>query len=76
MAWGFYYGVLPVFERLGWGKFLTRLPRILQHLYVLLIVMVGWIFFRADNFVYSFQYLKPCFSPEGQAGQILMPWYI
>jgi len=65
MAWGFYYGVLLVFERLGWGKFLTRLPRILQHLYVLLIVMVGWIFFRADNFVYSFQYLKTMFFAGG-----------
>jgi alginate O-acetyltransferase complex protein AlgI len=62
MAWGFYYGVLISLERLGFLRFVSKLWAPLQHLYVILIVMVGWVFFRADNFTYSFDYLKTMFG--------------
>ncbi len=29
--------------------------------------MIGWVFFRADNFAYSFQYLKAMFGISGQS---------
>lgn len=62
MAWGFYYGVLISLERAGLGRLLNRLWRPLQHIYVLIIVMVGWVFFRADNFTYSFEFLQTMFG--------------
>lgn len=62
MAWGFYYGVIIVIESLGFGKWLSRLWSPLQHVYVLLLVMIGWVFFRADNFTYSFEYLQTMFG--------------
>jgi alginate O-acetyltransferase complex protein AlgI len=58
VAWGFYYGTLLLLEIIFLGKFIQRLPRLCGHLYALLIVMVGWVFFRADDFGYSFQYLS------------------
>lgn len=62
MAWGFYFGVLIVLERLGLSKLLAKLYAPIQHLYLIIIVMVGWVFFRADNFSYSFDYLKTMFG--------------
>ncbi|KSU60428.1 hypothetical protein AS034_16435 [[Bacillus] enclensis] len=62
LAWGFYYGFLIVLERLGLGKLLSRLWSPLQHAYVLILVMIGWVFFRADNFSYSFEFLQTMFG--------------
>ena len=62
MAWGFYYGILIALERFALGKVLDKLWRPLQHLYVIIIVMIGWVFFRADNFTYSFEYIKTMFG--------------
>lgn len=65
MAWGFYYGLIISIERLGWSKILDRAWRPVQHLYVLLIVMIGWVFFRADNFSYSFEFIQTMFGANG-----------
>jgi alginate O-acetyltransferase complex protein AlgI len=46
VIWGGYYGLILALEASGFGKALKRAPVVLQHLYTLLIVMVGWVFFR------------------------------
>lgn len=61
MAWGFYYGVLICLEKWFLLKWLDKIPRVFRHVYVLLIVMVGWVFFRADDFAYSFEYIQTMF---------------
>jgi alginate O-acetyltransferase complex protein AlgI len=45
VLWGLYYGVLIALERLFLGRLLERLPRALQHLWLLFVVMVGWALF-------------------------------
>lgn len=62
MAWGFYYGVLISLERAGLLKVINKLPRFFQHIYTLLLVMIGWVFFRADNFAYSFDFIQAMFG--------------
>ena len=62
LVWGFYYGVLIALERLFLGKLLAKLYRPLRHLYLLFIVMIGWVFFRADDFSYSFDYIQTLFG--------------
>lgn len=62
MAWGFYYGLLISIERLGLLSFLEKLWRPVQHLYMIVLVSLGWVFFRADNFAYSIEYLKTMFG--------------
>lgn len=49
IIWGGYFGIILVIEASGWGRKLKTLPRVLQHLYALLLIMVGWIFFRLIN---------------------------
>ncbi|MCI0765976.1 MBOAT family protein [Bacillus sp. TL12] len=66
IAWGLYYGLLISLEKAGLEKVLRKLWWPLQHMYVLVIVMIGWVFFRADNFAYSFNYLQAMFGLQHQ----------
>ncbi len=56
--WGLYHGVFLVLERMGLGRRLTFLPAFAQRGYTLLVVMVGWVFFRASTFAQAVAFLK------------------
>lgn len=62
MLWGFYYAVIICLERAFLGKWLEWLWKPIRHVYVMFLVMVGWVFFRADNWHYSLSYLKAMFG--------------
>lgn len=49
VVWGLFHGFFLVLERGRWGKIIRRAPAPAGHAYVLLVVLVGWIFFRADT---------------------------
>jgi alginate O-acetyltransferase complex protein AlgI len=44
-------------ERFGLGKLLDRAPGLARRAYVLLVVMVGWVFFRAETLPEALNYL-------------------
>ncbi len=50
VIWGLYHGFFLVLERTRFGNWLDRLPRVLRHGYTLLVVMAGWVLFRAETF--------------------------
>ncbi|MGO4677939.1 MBOAT family protein [Bosea sp. 2YAB26] len=56
--WGVLHGLMLVIERAGWGAQLLRLPMILRWSYTMLVVMVAWVFFRADTLPQALAYLK------------------
>jgi alginate O-acetyltransferase complex protein AlgI len=47
VLWGLFHGAFLVLERLGLGKCLAALGAPIGHLYTLLVVMAGWVLFRA-----------------------------
>jgi alginate O-acetyltransferase complex protein AlgI len=58
VGWGLYHGIFLVLERVRPGRFLLDLmPAFVRHLYVLLVVIVGWVFFRAETMEYALGYL-------------------
>lgn len=61
VVWGFYFGVFIVLERIGLYRILQKLWKPVAHIYTFLIVMIGWVFFRADDFEYSFAMIKTMF---------------
>lgn len=78
IIWGIYHGCFLIMERIGLKKVLERIPSILQRLYTLVVVLVGWVFFRADNLNIAVQYLKTMISFNGvtrlpYAGILLTP---
>lgn len=56
--WGFYHGAFLVLENTPFGKILSRLPALLRHAYLLLIVMIGWVFFRTNTIGEGWDVLK------------------
>ncbi|MGZ3404698.1 MAG: MBOAT family O-acyltransferase, partial [Phenylobacterium sp.] len=69
IVWGLYHGAFLMLERFGLGRLLDRAPRVLRHLYALLVVMVGWVFFRADSVPQALSYL----GQMAQPGQFAAP---
>jgi len=57
VAWGLYHGLFLVLERTRFGALVGSLPRVLKHFYVLLVLLIGWVVFRADNFAVAANYL-------------------
>ncbi len=48
--WGAYHGFLLVLERSPLFSFLKRIPKFLGNAYTMVLVIIGWVFFRADDF--------------------------
>jgi alginate O-acetyltransferase complex protein AlgI len=68
LVWGLYHGLFLVAERLGLDRHVARLWQPAQHLYALLVVLVGWVFFRADDLPYALSFLRAMVgagAPEG-----------
>jgi alginate O-acetyltransferase complex protein AlgI len=57
IVWGLYHGAFLMLERFGLGRLLERAPRPVRHLYAVAVVMVGWVFFRADTLPQALGYL-------------------
>jgi alginate O-acetyltransferase complex protein AlgI len=49
VVWGLYHGAFLVVERLGLAARIARSPRAIRHAYALLVVIVGWVLFRAES---------------------------
>ncbi len=63
IVWGLFHGCFLVLERIKIGKiFLEKMPNFLQHIYAIFVVMIGWVFFRANDLSHAFGYLRLMFS--------------
>ncbi|WP_218944302.1 MBOAT family O-acyltransferase [Marinicella rhabdoformis] len=49
VIWGMIHGAFLVIERLGVGQLIIQTPRIIRHVYVCLVVLVAWVFFRIEG---------------------------
>lgn len=58
MIWGLYFGIILLIEKLVLRKYLDKMPNILKHLYVLLIVGLSFVIFGPDNMTRAFAILK------------------
>lgn len=61
IIWGLFHGFFLVIER-AMPKW--RIPTFFGHLYALLIVIVGWVFFRAETLPQAIEYLQAMFYVE------------
>lgn len=50
IIWGAHHGTFLVIERAGLKRWLDAAPRVVAHLYTLLVVFSGWVWFRAETF--------------------------
>jgi alginate O-acetyltransferase complex protein AlgI len=77
VVWGLYHGAFLVLERLGLKRLMGRLPRGLQHVYTLLVVMIGWVLFATESFAQSVVIIKSMsgFAPAQTSSLMLQDWW-
>ena len=77
VVWGLYHGAFLVLERIGLHAAVARLPRVLGHVYALFVVMVGWVFFRADSLESALGVLRAMAGFSlGQPTPYGVSWYL
>jgi alginate O-acetyltransferase complex protein AlgI len=62
VAWELYFALLLLLEKYLCPVFLTKLPRVLRHIYVLLLIMIGWILFESSSFTQAATSIKALFG--------------
>lgn len=63
ILWGGLYGLIQVIERMGLNKFLRR-HKIIAHIYTIIIFILGWVLFRAENLTQAINLLI----------RMMLPW--
>ena len=63
--WGLYYCVLLILEKYVYGQAVSKAPGFIRHIYTMLAVSIGWVFFMSDSIGEAFMYLRTCFFAGG-----------
>ncbi|MCL1985742.1 MAG: MBOAT family protein [Betaproteobacteria bacterium] len=62
ILWGLWHGLFLILERLPPGRMIARMPVVFSRSYALLVIVIGWVFFRAENIHAAGVYLKDMFT--------------
>jgi alginate O-acetyltransferase complex protein AlgI len=77
VVWGLFHGAFLVLERLGLAALVGRLPAPLRHAYLLLVVMVGWVFFRSESIAQAWAFLQALAGKAaGTPTPFLVAWHL
>ncbi len=73
VVWGLWHGMFLIVERLARNRSTTvSLPSAVKWFYTMLVVVIGWVFFRAENLSAAVSYLQSMFGLNSIAGQMTM----
>lgn len=62
VVWGLYHGLFLVMDKIGLQRLLSKLGKIPSIFLTFLLVMIGWVIFRAESLPYAFSYIVRLFS--------------
>lgn len=63
IVWGLWHGMFNIIEKLtNWHKKEGKKIAVIQHIYTLFVVLIGWVMFRADNLILAKEYIKNMFG--------------
>lgn len=60
--WGIYGCIFVILERFVWGDCLKMLPNIVQHIYTIVLIFVGWVFFFSPDVGTALDYIGVMFG--------------
>ncbi len=61
IVWGLFHGLFLILEKLIIIKLPSKI-KFLGHFYAMIVVMIGWVLFRADNLNYGLNYIFKMFT--------------
>lgn len=62
IIWGLYLGLFVLMEKFFLKKALKKLPKFISHIYTLLVVLIGWVFFFSPSLLSAFDTLLRMFG--------------
>lgn len=62
ILWGLYYGCLLLLEKFFLREKLEKLTKPISHIYTLLVILIGWVFFMSPNITTAFSTLGKMIS--------------
>lgn len=62
IVWGLWHGIFLILERTRWGRLLASVGRPVAQFYALLIVTLGWVFFRSETLSQALAFFGALFS--------------
>lgn len=62
LMWGLYYAVFLMLEKAFLLKWLQKIPRVIRHIYALLVAVCGWVLFQLDSLTQVGAYYKAMFG--------------
>ena len=65
VAWGLYYGVILIFEKVFLLKIIEKMPKVVRHLYTMFLVIIGWVLFSFDSFKKGAEFIAGMFGLGG-----------
>ena len=74
MLWGLYYFAVLFVEKLFLLKALDRAPKILRHIYSLLLIVLGWVIFACDDITVLLPFIGSMFGANGALGGLHLYW--
>ncbi len=73
VVWGLWHGMFLIIERVMKKKGITiPVPGAVKWVYTMLVVIVGWVFFRAPDLSSALAYLGCMFGTSGLAGKLFV----
>ena len=70
IVWGGWHGMFILLERRRFGRLLSKTPGVIQHIYLLIVVMIGWVFFRAEDLSQAFSFLSALGGANGLVSEL------
>lgn len=80
ILWGMYYGIILIAEKFILKKLIDKLPGVLQHLYTIVVFMLGWVIFYFEDMDKMGQFILSLFSLNsgiiGDEAMVIMLHYL
>lgn len=74
ILWGLFYGLLLLMEKAFLLKILERLPKVISHGYLIIMMLIGWVFFFFTDSIQMITMLKTMFMLNGASFMTTETW--
>lgn len=75
IIWGLWHGLFLIIERLGFIKVLDKKSTVLPHVYTVLIILIGWVFFRSKTLAQALNYITSLFNFKTEPNEAFFNFY-
>ena len=62
VLWGLYFGIILIIEKIFLLKILEKLPKIIRHLYSIILILISWTIFAFEDLSKIGNYIKAMFT--------------